>query len=470
LASVEDEEEEKDPFAARDMIESDSELSGASKSSEDSDENLEENNELKEANGRSKVSKRRDGDVIQEKADQSDSASEEGEEYNESLSESQSDSDVAMDDLDDDDDDDDQEASEASSASAEPARPRQSEAITVREQLKALQKNEISQVAAGLSLTDDIKQGRAVKQQRSTYDRLLDARIKLQKGLTASNDLPRDTITDVSAKEAFQKAEAAALSLWSTIDSLRCAVFSATANSDSQKRKRALNPTSAISSTELWTHSQSLESLSLPHLREVLNHWSARTRASAPSQHPRSNASAEPPLTSIIDEYLSKETSKLITTSTAEPTNPPDTTDPSPISNLTFSDSAFYQSLLRDLIASRTDNPLITSTDTLTSTSQAKPTPLNNQRNRRGVDTKASKGRKIRYTPHEKLVNFMAPEDRSTWGDQARREFFGSLFGARRVGGGDGSGREGIGIDGSEEMDLGAAIGGEEGALRLFRS
>jgi protein AATF/BFR2 len=45
------------------------------------------------------------------------------------------------------------------------------------------------------------------------------------------------------------------------------------------------------------------------------------------------------------------------------------------------------------------------------------------------VDTRASKGRKIRYTVHEKLQNFAAPEDRSTWTEAARREFFGSLLG-----------------------------------------
>ena len=45
------------------------------------------------------------------------------------------------------------------------------------------------------------------------------------------------------------------------------------------------------------------------------------------------------------------------------------------------------------------------------------------------VDTKASKGRKMRYNVHEKLQNFMAPEDRTTWGERQADELFGSLFG-----------------------------------------
>jgi protein AATF/BFR2 len=79
---------------------------------------------------------------------------------------------------------------------------------------------------------------------------------------------------------------------------------------------------------------------------------------------------------------------------------------------------------------------------------------------RTGVDTKASKGRKVRYTVHEKLQNFMAPEDRENWTERAREELFGSLFGRRL----------GLGEDedavSDEEEDVNA---GEDG-LMLFRS
>ncbi|EGD86686.2 protein bfr2 [Trichophyton rubrum CBS 118892] len=48
---------------------------------------------------------------------------------------------------------------------------------------------------------------------------------------------------------------------------------------------------------------------------------------------------------------------------------------------------------------------------------------------KRTVDTKASKGRKMKYNVHEKLQNFMAPEDRGSWSNRARDEFFASLLG-----------------------------------------
>jgi protein AATF/BFR2 len=52
------------------------------------------------------------------------------------------------------------------------------------------------------------------------------------------------------------------------------------------------------------------------------------------------------------------------------------------------------------------------------------------QRTRRGdVDPKASKGRKIRYDVHEKLVSLMVPIQNELWTEEQKDELFGSLFG-----------------------------------------
>jgi protein AATF/BFR2 len=81
------------------------------------------------------------------------------------------------------------------------------------------------------------------------------------------------------------------------------------------------------------------------------------------------------------------------------------------------------------------------------------------KQHRKGVDTKASKGRKVRYTVHEKLQNFVAEEERGTWTESARREFFASLFGGQGMLNED----QDVDMDGDERV-------GEEGALRLFRN
>jgi protein AATF/BFR2 len=48
---------------------------------------------------------------------------------------------------------------------------------------------------------------------------------------------------------------------------------------------------------------------------------------------------------------------------------------------------------------------------------------------KKNVDTKASKGRKIRYHVHEKLMNFMAPVPVATWHNDMVNELFVGLFG-----------------------------------------
>ncbi|KAJ3025559.1 UNVERIFIED_CONTAM: hypothetical protein HDU68_007005 [Siphonaria sp. JEL0065] len=100
-----------------------------------------------------------------------------------------------------------------------------------------------------------------------------------------------------------------------------------------------------------------------------------------------------------------------------------------------FDDGDFYQQLLKELIEGRlleTDDP------TLLSMKWAELKTLQSQtKKKKTVDTKASKGRKIRYAVHEKLANFMAPEPRGTWHDAMVDELFSSLFGGIGIKGAD---------------------------------
>ena len=92
-----------------------------------------------------------------------------------------------------------------------------------REKLKNLLTGDAAAVASTLSASAnaDGQKGHAVKQQYQTFDRLLDARIKLQKGLTAANSVSLTTTPDQEIVSAAQSAEAAALKLFSTIESLQ---------------------------------------------------------------------------------------------------------------------------------------------------------------------------------------------------------------------------------------------------------
>lgn len=91
-----------------------------------------------------------------------------------------------------------------------------------------------------------------------------------------------------------------------------------------------------------------------------------------------------------------------------------------------YDDDDFYHQLLRDLIEYKSadvTDPILLSKHWI---------QLQNMRRKmkRKIDTRATKGRKIRYNVHNKLVNFMAPITvYDTWTDSAKNELYNSLFG-----------------------------------------
>ncbi|KAJ8978974.1 hypothetical protein NQ317_001446, partial [Molorchus minor] len=93
-----------------------------------------------------------------------------------------------------------------------------------------------------------------------------------------------------------------------------------------------------------------------------------------------------------------------------------------------FDDDDFYHQLLRELIEVKSADL----TDPVQLSRQW--IKLQNMRSKmkRKVDTKATKGRKIRYVVHTKLVNFMAPIDDFLWTEEAKNELFSSLFGKKQ--------------------------------------
>lgn len=91
-----------------------------------------------------------------------------------------------------------------------------------------------------------------------------------------------------------------------------------------------------------------------------------------------------------------------------------------------FDDDDFYHQLLRDLIEFKSSDV----TDPVQLSKQW--IELQNMRckMKKKVDTRATKGRKIRYNVHNKLVNFMAPiEVLNAWTNIAKNELCNSLFG-----------------------------------------
>ncbi|KAI5633215.1 apoptosis antagonizing transcription factor domain-containing protein [Phthorimaea operculella] len=90
-----------------------------------------------------------------------------------------------------------------------------------------------------------------------------------------------------------------------------------------------------------------------------------------------------------------------------------------------FDDSDFYHQLLRELIECKSADI----SDPVQLSRQWIALQQMRSKMKRKVDTKATKGRKIKYVVHNKLVNYMAPEKCTTWTDESTNELYSSLFG-----------------------------------------
>lgn len=327
-----------------------------------------------------------------------------------------------------------------------------------RTALRKMMAEEQKRVAASLSKAAqaDVEKGRAIKEQRTTFATLLNTRIKLQKALTATNSMTASSSTSSDHTETILAAETAALNLWNTISYLRSSLQTP------RSKKRHFSATSSSTYSDLWDHMRSQENASISNRRANLTKWSQKTnpatallRANRFSQTP-----TQQPLISVLDQQLSGANGEKLISKTKTPRSCAPiqaaarlTEDPT-----IYDDADFYTLLLRELVDQRMAEP---SNPAPIANANTALLPLPSQRDlkvKKQVDTKASKGRKMRYAVHEKLQNFMAPDDKGSWGERQRSELFGGLLGRRiRLGEDDGD-EEGD----EEEME------GVKGGLRLF--
>jgi len=90
-----------------------------------------------------------------------------------------------------------------------------------------------------------------------------------------------------------------------------------------------------------------------------------------------------------------------------------------------YDDTDYYHQLLRELIERKSSDV----TDPVQLGRQWLELQKLRSKMKRKIDTRATKGRKIRYVVHSKLVNYMAPVSQSLFSEEAKTELFNSLFG-----------------------------------------
>ena len=303
----------------------------------------------------------------------------------------------------------------------------------------------------------DAEKGRAVKKQRATFDSLLSTRIKLQQSLIGANTIvgtPGDELHAQwqDAKDAIDAAETAAFKLWSSLDDFREEIGAART---SQKRKRSLF-TSSSSTEDLWDHMQVQEESNIPHRNATLQRWSAKTRDTSglAQQGPKEKNQSQTSIVDALQEQLSHRERLLRRAHTPRSCAPLQLANKVTEDKKIYDDVDFYGLLLKELLEQKSQDSVAASNIDIDFSLRRE------AKTKKNVDTKASKGRRLRYTVHEKLQNFMAPEDRSTWGERQMDELFGSLFGVKL----------GLGEDLQQDEEIENAVDDEDAGLMMFKN
>nr|VWO94618.1 Zn(2)-C6 fungal-type domain-containing protein [Ganoderma boninense] len=281
----------------------------------------------------------------------------------------------------------------------------------------------------------DKRKGRAVSRQIALWDTLLDARIQLQKAVIAGNRIP---LSDRSARyashpaahEALENLQRVAGSLTEDLFTLQEDLLRINEAIEVPPRKRQRlstgpdpDPDSSyrVMMQELSATASTLEMAYHPWLVDTLSKWSAKVQAVAPSvllpenrgSFMRNDKASQMGVVSLIDNVLRSDGARLLdrTRKRKDKHNRIGQGSPAPIDEEAeggehvdvdvFDDTDYYQQLLRDVIAGRGGEA-------------GEAQWLMQQRERKAnrkktMDTKASKGRKLRYEVHAKLQNFMVP-------------------------------------------------------------
>lgn len=335
-------------------------------------------------------------------------------------------------------------------------------------------------------LNEEIQKGEAARQQLGLWDSLLEGRIKFQKILTAVNQLPQpDTWQEFeeSGEDNFKEKKTSVKSLLENLlqkliqlQSVLLLQNSETQYIESGQKKQVKKPvdpddeeiTSESDSEEphqmaanvkeprtsikrKLTTKEIPEFLAKRHKdlhsyrNDTLQKWYDKTRLLGGKLSNKSFSGFEQSALKQIEQILTdkdrlvkrtqmKRASYRVLGKPEEfqlPLQEAEETERKPTVHTydpeIFDDSDFYHQQLRELIERKTsdiNDPIALSRQWL---------EIQRLRNKvkRKVETKASKGRKIRYHIHPKLVNFMAPKETCNWSDEARDDLFKSLFGQR---------------------------------------
>ncbi|KAK7690769.1 hypothetical protein QCA50_005868 [Cerrena zonata] len=267
--------------------------------------------------------------------------------------------------------------------------------------------------------TDDREKGKAVIHQIAMWDALLDARIRLQKALTATNSLPLSSdFPDIaesspaaqSLKVMLEEATALSRELSHLQESISQLDNTFPSTSSSPQADPDTDFEAQINALSLAESSR--EASQHPALVTTLSKWSSKIQAAQPSFLLPAKSSFKnawnkeennrpPGVIQVIQNDLNDSERLLSRTRIVRSGKSTGTITQEDGSSDVFDDTDFYQQLLRDVIDTRAGG--------VAEESWVARQLERKARKKANVDTKASKGRKLRYQVHEKIQHFMVP-------------------------------------------------------------
>ncbi|KAI9151634.1 Protein BFR2 [Paramyrothecium foliicola] len=304
---------------------------------------------------------------------------------------------------------------------------------------------------AALSNRADVDKGMAIRQQRQMYDGLLNLRIRLQKALVAANTFTALEDSSEVESEPYEAAEEAAIKLLNTISSLRDGF--GPGQRVGEKRKRTLDAT--MPNDEIWQHLQEEDGALVKFREDRLEKWSKKVQSVTVTAAKGLGAKNKTLLNALQDQLADPDNRLVKRSRIPRSCAPAQAAKKITEDENIYDDADFYQLLLKELVDQRT---VENSAEQNSAIPSIMVTAAREAKMRKVVDRKASKGRKMRFTVHEKLQNFMAPEDRRSWEQEQINRFFGTLFGQKMELNEESE---------DEEMD---DVNAEEEGLRLFRN
>lgn len=323
---------------------------------------------------------------------------------------------------------------------------------------------------------EEVEKGKAVKNQLALWDQLLEGRIKIQKALVTANQLPQpQTFPEFKRRgggeftAALKNTHKALKALQRSLLELHDQLLHQNADtrsidtgedeeitSDDEKEgsaQQARAPKRKLEMAEYPDFMAKRFAAFQPYCNATLQKWHDKTRLTMGKSTKGFGAFERNILTQVEQVLMDKDrllkrtqtqrseyrvlgkveapalTSENISMEGGEVSEQQlkSNTHLKDLDEDIFDDDDFYHQLLRELIERKTS--AADPNDQVAMGRQWLAIQKLRSKIKKKVDTKASKGRKVRFHIHSKLVNFMAPIDHSSMSDEARSELYRSLFG-----------------------------------------